>query len=294
MIFYKNYKFCANICNQRFFKKKFHDNSMSKMIDLKNLSCYFLTVDKKRAEHTNRVCQKTFASVFCVNGCREFKGQKNNIISGALGHCEMIRQALLQEKFEPFVILEDDVALNLERQSTVVDVPNGSDAVFLGISYCALTSQTGAWHPNQPLLVDFNDSNQDCVRIFNMLSTHAILILSKNYAISYLTSLIQFIEQKRLGFEPVGWDCLTARVSFQCKVYALRIPIFFQDAALLGRQYETKINLDQAALKQISTEEMFAYKQYPLLSECLEDMKSIGNVSVNLPQGLGNKLFAIS
>jgi len=159
-----------------------------------------------------------------------------------------LRIGLQMNQF-PFLILEDDAAIN--QIPEFIDVPDDSDAVYVGISSWGFSpAHDGNLASNNNLITDRVDN--DVVRVFNMLSSHAILYTSKEHVqglINQLESNLNGIQQvaansgiklKYYGNTMLPCDVIMANHQYNNKVYALRKPIFYQDDK---HQYCTLFNL---------------------------------------------------
>ncbi len=155
----------------------------------------------------------------------------------------------LQKNQFPFLVLEDDVAIN--QIPEFINIPDDSDAVYVGISSWGFSpSNDGNLASNNNLIIDRVDN--DVVRVFNMLSSHAILYINKEHVqrlVDHLESNLDGIQQvavnsgikmKYYGNTLLPCDVIMANLQYNSKVYALRNPIFYQDDK---HQYCTLINL---------------------------------------------------
>lgn len=138
----------------------------------------------------------------------------------------------------PFLILEDDAAINQIPET--IYIPDDADAIYVGISSWGFSpSSDGNLASINNLIID--RVNNDLVRVFNMLSSHAILYINKNH----VQSLIYDLEANLNGTQQVAvnsgiklkyygetflpCDIIMANHQYNNKVYALRKPIFYQD-----------------------------------------------------------------
>ena len=118
----------------------------------------------------------------------------------------------------PTLVLEDDCK-STEAFSSIIDVPDDTDAIYLGVS-------TG--NPNT-IAVDLrnrdarNNNMQGWARICNMLATHAILYVSERYA-----KVAESVTQKCVNELKIPLDMGLSQVQNQFNIYAPIFPFFIQ------------------------------------------------------------------
>jgi hypothetical protein len=213
----------------------------------KDLKYYILTVDENsiRANHVrNQLNDYDFEFVtplMCQNK------QK----SGSSGHMRIVYQAI--QNFKPFVILEDDVSLLYEKE--ILEIPSDADWVYVGVSWCAYDSNYKDWQPHNKLYID--DVNDSVVRIYNMLSTHAIMIRSLKGALLYYSMMLENVLANG-----VAWDISLTKMQPYINCYALREPMFYQDERLRGSFLETKIRLKSGKIISLFTNQTKDYYPY--------------------------------
>lgn len=200
---------------------------------LKDLKYFFLTTRK------NEERVKNIKKILNGYDLTEFNPgldcEKNK--SGACDMCRMVdlglRHQVPGEPFKPFVILEDDVSLYRDLPESI-SIPNDCDIFYIGIADSVMaphTNVSGAW---DIFATDFND---DIVRIYNMLDTHALIITSPAGAGAFQRCMMEAF------YTGLPWDIFTARVQPFYKVYALKVPLMYQDGRLGGLEGQTKIVL---------------------------------------------------
>jgi hypothetical protein len=163
-------------------------------------------------------------------------------IGCGLSHLRALR---LSTPGKPLVILEDDVGVN-ERFDPVIKVPADADAVYLGASIYGAVDIVDYVGFTNMLAADVVDD--DLLRVYNLLSTHAILYLTERFKLATAESILQSLVDH-------DWehDKAMAKLQETFTVYALRRPMFFQAANLQssrGRHQEdvTNIRLEPLAL----------------------------------------------
>lgn len=183
-----------------------------------------------------------------VEGIRKEGIPNDNVFVGCF-HSQLKTLKMALAGSFPFMILEDDTAINKIPQT--IEIPDTSDALYVGISaWGFIPSQEGTLSGINRIITD--RFNNDVVRIFNMLSSHAILYVNLEYVenlISDLESNLSGIQQKSIstgtglkyhGGNLLPCDVIMANRQYVGEVYALRNPIFYQDDK---HQYCTLFNL---------------------------------------------------
>jgi hypothetical protein len=116
----------------------------------------------------------------------------------------------------PFVLFEDDCQLhNFEPE---IEIPNDSDAVYLGIS------QWGRYWQFSGPFVHYEKVNNDIVRVYNMLGGHSILYLSEEYV--NMCKRICYHASEIIGYNQ---DPGFAEVQKYFNVYSVNDPFFKQE-----------------------------------------------------------------
>ncbi len=151
-----------------------------------------------------------FKNIIRVSGFKDPIGKRGCAYSHALA---------LEEIDPPFILLEDDcLPLNFTDE---IEVPDESDAVYLGISsWGRMNSHSG------PCVQWENvEGHSDLIRIYNMLSAHAILYINPDYIdlckrICYNGYLIS--DHHDIGF---------AEVQRYYDIFAFDFPMFYQTSS---------------------------------------------------------------
>ena len=202
------------------------------IIKLNEISHYFLTVDtnSERKKHT----------------IEEFKDYKlieiNPVIgigknkSGATGFSRMIDIGLKNQDrtkpFQPFVMYEDDCSKCREFPESIT-LPDDADILYIGISKGSMNNISKDAIINQ----FYTHINDDIVRIYNMLSTHGIIICSASGALAIQKAVMEGYNKNMV------WDIFVAYIQPYYAVYALKNPLVFQDSKYKGSEQSTKISI---------------------------------------------------
>lgn len=203
-------------------------------INLNDIEYFFLTTDTngKRKKHILEIFgDRKLNEVNPVMGIPREK-------SGATGFSRMIDMALRKQNnklsFQPFVMLEDDVSKYRDFPE-ILTVPDDCDILYIGLSLCGLHKKDG-WQPRVWTQKDQN--NEDVVRIFNMLSTHGIIICTPLGALALQRAILEGY------YTGVTWDVFFAAIQPFYKVYALKQPLVFQDGLYGGVEGKTKVSFN--------------------------------------------------
>ena len=180
-----------------------------------------------------------------LNYCRvEGISHPETLVSQCLGHSKIIYQHLASNIFEPFLILEDDASIKNFMEE--VTVPDNCDAIYLGISGPA--NNFNYYGCESDFICKTVGSG--IKRIWNMCSSHAILITSQRYAIAYLTSMIECAAKKWY------YDIFAVRLFPFFNVYALEVPMYIQKASIGGNELATDITLSERKDTDMTKDEL--------------------------------------
>lgn len=217
-------------------------------LKLTDIPVYYINLEdqeEKRKKTETMLKQIGFKFVERFSAIRHEEGR---IIGCARSHYEILNKAEV-----PFIILEDDCALN-KQVPKVIELPDNSDCLYLGISHW------GRYLNHSGPYVHITKINDEIVRVHNMLATHAILYLSKEYAdickrISY-----------HYGYEIENHlDIGFAEIHRFYNVYCLDEPLFRQyewSAVTTGKISENGLNKQNSdkLFHSILTEDNNYYK----------------------------------
>lgn len=138
-------------------------------VNLTDIPVYYVNLegeDEKRKHTESMLKNLGFKYVHRFNAIRHEAGR---IIGCARSHYSILSTAK-----PPFIILEDDCALNKEFVSEI-DLPEDVDCLYLGISHW------GRYMNHSGPYVHIKKISDEFVRVYNMLATHAIAYFSKEY-----------------------------------------------------------------------------------------------------------------
>ena len=199
-------------------------------IYLKKIRHYFLTVDTNGARKHHMLAEFNGFNLTEVN---PIVGIGKNR-SGATGFSKMIDLALRNQDrlapFQPFVIYEDDCS-KFRDFPEWIELPDDADLCHIGLSKCSMDDRSdhrGLYYKN---------IDTDTIRIYNMLSLHGVIVCSAAGALALQKAMME-------GFQKnIVWDIFTAYLQPYYNVYALKVPLVFQDGAYGGCESETKFTV---------------------------------------------------
>ena len=138
-------------------------------VNLTDIPVYYVNLegeDEKRKHTESMLKNLGFKYVHRFNAIRHEAGR---IIGCARSH-----YSILSTVEPPFIILEDDCALNKEFVPEI-DLPEDTDCLYLGISHW------GRYMNHSGPFVHTKRISDEFVRVYNMLATHAIAYFTKEY-----------------------------------------------------------------------------------------------------------------
>jgi len=204
------------------------------MIDIRTIDIVYLHGPHRpeRREHMEKMLKGAGLKSECFIGVCD-QGAK----SGACSWIKLL-ESKLEGDFRPFISLEDDCSATPWFRDSIM-VPDDADAVYLGISAYGLHPMTGLGYPQ----VQLAPVNSELVRIYNMLSTHAILFMTRKWTLNCLECCKSALGTKLPG----SWDIPIASSLPKHQVYALKKPLFYQDSKMGGQEEPTLIQFDDKA-----------------------------------------------
>lgn len=216
------------------------NNIKYKTIDLTKIKHYFLTVEgnEKRKQHIMNDFSNS--DMKCIDTIKANQ-RISKFQSGALGISRLIDIGLREQNndtFTPFLVLEDDVS-KIRDYPDIIKIPDDSDLFYVGNSSYGI----GNTYVNSELisikhLIYARAINKEIIRIYNMLSTHAILICSASGALAYQKSMMESY------FKNIHYDITLAQIQPYYNVYALKKPLIYQDGKIGGEQEATQTTIE--------------------------------------------------
>jgi GR25 family glycosyltransferase involved in LPS biosynthesis len=162
---------------------------MEQSIDLRNTTNFLVNLDAD----TDRLAASTKVLDSLQIPFDRFSAIKHE--KGLVG-CGMSHHRLLSSIKPNTLILEDDIADTGHASNILPAVPEGVDAIYLGVSRYGFVNKPFA--TEDTVLAANYDENYK--KIFNMCSTHAILYLSQRY-IDACSRIIQDCLDNNIPFD---------------------------------------------------------------------------------------------
>ena len=199
------------------------------MVDVRTFDILYLHGPNRpeRKEHMENHLREKGLNAECHVGVSD-KGAS----SGVLGMIDIMRKRL-EGEFKPFILLEDDCSPTRWFRYEV-PLPDDTDALYIGLSAYGLNPQ----QDHGILRVEYTEvpHEPDIVRIFNMLSNHAIMFVTKRWTENCLECF-----KKTLLTNHRAYDIEQCKTMPNFNVYGLRKPLFFQDDRVGGQTHPTYI-----------------------------------------------------
>ena len=209
-------------------------------VNLRELKYYCIFVSEARRAHVQAQFDAVAMgeSLCFVRGPTRYGGVANKLLGASVGTMRAVDTALRAggSSFRPFVVIEDNTSWTPALDKPCITVPTEADALYIGTSVCAVQPTVNCFGAT----LVWEDIGLDVVRIYNMLSTHALVVLTPAYAAAYSRALMEAACMTRFGQDTV-LDCVTTRLGAYYVVCAVRTPYLFQDARVGGYEKETRI-----------------------------------------------------
>jgi hypothetical protein len=182
-------------------------------LDLREIPFYYINLDdavERKTRTENHLKALGIKSVNRIPAIRH-----NN---GFAGCARTVSDFLHQITEGPFVLIEDDI--DVKRWDPIIEVPDDADALYLGIS------GWGRMNGHSGPFVQWEQVDDNLLRVYNMLSGHAIVYLSG-----------EWVEMARRCCHHAGYliesyyDVQIAEVQRFFNIYALDDPYFYQTSS---------------------------------------------------------------
>lgn len=134
--------------------------------------------------------------------------------------CYKSSYKLYHKVWPPVLILEDDVHVTSHFSKLLNNVPDDTDALYLGTSNWGIKNNHSSFNN-----FDLEKYNDEYYKISYMTTTHAILFLSNRFWQTMLNILTCNIN--KMPIEPV--DNHIAKIHPHFNVYAVNKPMFYQN-----------------------------------------------------------------
>lgn len=180
---------------------------------------------------------------------------------GSLGWAALIERAVSccssstrGKSFTPFLAMEDDAAPVFPGWLQDVHVPPDADLLYLGVSQYGLNFEAtfeATSHPyhQHAVFAEPVDGNPELYRVYNMLSTHAVVFMTLRGVLAFTRSVM---DGARAG---MTWDIAVAALGCSYNVYAVTHTAVNQDGGVGGQQEGTLAGLSRGdSLPQLNIE----------------------------------------
>lgn len=198
-------------------------------LDLREIPVHYINLDsdiEKKESVENALAElnfKNFNRFSAIRGTNNSSKREDGTWSHdsiAAQGCAASHAALLKELTPPFIILEDDCLP--KSFSPILEFPDDADCIYLGISdWGRAFGQSGPF-------VHFKPINETMAKIYNMLSTHAMLFLNQEYqnmCRRIAENAVEIANHLDIGY---------AEIHRYFNVYAPIDPLFFQSTSPPG------------------------------------------------------------
>jgi hypothetical protein len=214
------------------------------IIELNKLNSYFINLD----EHPERAASASSAIKECgltiVNRypAIAFKPPRTGL---ALTFMNLFEE--ISDHPEPVLICEDDIKKNPSFELDRLEIPDDADALYVGITSWGVSTTINQYlrkdspaysAPREPdRRIKATRVNQDIFRIYNMLSAHGIIMINPKYT-KFLQGALH------IALESGGHqDQIRAYTMPYWNIYALDIPMFFQDDPVRPKERNLQLSL---------------------------------------------------
>lgn len=158
--------------------------------------------------------------------------------SGPTGYSRILDLAtynqIRNQPFQPFVIFEDDVT-KYRQFPKMIEIPDDTDILYIGLSVFGMNDTQAI---TTVCFTNISTNNQ-VIRIYNMLSTHGMVICSTRGLLAIQKCMLEGY------FKDTVWDIFTAQIQPFYNVYALKKPLVYQDSTVGGHETLTKIEYNE-------------------------------------------------
>lgn len=229
------------------------------IIDIRDFPVYYINLDSQpdRRESTeNTLTSLGFSRIYRVSGIQH----QTPSVGCALSHLKVMENKSIQA---PFLLVEDDIQY-VGNEKLIYEVPEDADAIFLG------TSIWGRFLNFNGQFVQYRKVNEDIVRVYNMLSAHAILYLNNGYK-EHLSRVAYHSAYEIQDHMDVGY----AETQKYYNVYSVNRPVFTQNT---HQEASTSTHITQMGMDPEESKKFFESKKWNLQ---LSNIKTISGWDSN-------------
>jgi hypothetical protein len=182
-------------------------------LDLREIPFYYINLDDAVERKTRTENHLKALGIKSINRIPAVRHS-----NGFAGCARTVSDFLHQITEGPFVLIEDDI--EVKHWDPIIEVPDDADALYLGIS------GWGRMNGHSGPFVQWEQVEDNLLRVYNMLSGHAIVYLSG-----------EWVEMARRCCHHAGYviesyyDVQIAEVQRFFNIYALDDPYFYQTSS---------------------------------------------------------------
>ena len=154
----------------------------------------------------------------------------------AISHLKTLKEAGISV---PFLVLEDDCKFIRGQMQYTFEVPERTDALYLGHSQFGLQDKPDKFglRWGRQRNVKYQGFDDDYIRIFNMLSRHAIIYVSEDFVRQALQANLNALLSKEFTYPG---DVAYAELQSTAFVLATRQPLCYQTKEHGGMEVATR------------------------------------------------------
>jgi len=211
-------------------------------VDIRKLPTYFINLEKDVDKYTSAISLLQYLEFDNVNRVDAIEA----------GHgCEKSHHKVLSDKSipTPCLVLEDDI-LFTGNTKFELDVPDDADAIYIG------ASQWGRFLNFSGPFVHYKKIDDDLVRVYNMMTTHAIIYLTDEYR-----NFVSRVANYHGNEHPSKFDIGIAETQKYFNVYALDNPIFKQGNY---NRRSTGISISEVGMDKEAADKFYKEKVFKL------------------------------
>lgn len=185
--------------------------SSFRSIDLLNTPVHYINLD---SDTEKRNSMEVLLDNAGFTNVHRFSGTSSNVkgLGCAISHNSILKE--LSGEKEPFLVLEDDVAIHKIKET--VNVPIDANAYYLGLSMWGIYDGRG--HKK----ISVSKYSPGIYKLHNMLTAHAILYTDPEY-VRFLAKATEFNV-----YVKTNQDKARAETMKYWNVYASQVPVFYQ------------------------------------------------------------------
>lgn len=215
-------------------------------IDLRKIPAVYMNLEKHVEKSRNMqtmLSKMGFENIIRTEGVLDAE----NPVAG----CSKAHHKALSTFKAPFILFEDDCVLFEENFQPIIELPDNTDALYLGISSWGRMNG----HDGQYVQYDEFEEHPNLLRIYNMLGGHSVVYLNDFYK-EMCAKVAYHAGYVIKNYQDIGF----AEIQRFFNVYSLNNPVFYQTSNELG----TKHRLTSFPMSQCMSYEHLQFYPYPI------------------------------